>query len=33
VDRAEVVTELLARVAGFGPLQRYLDDPTVVLGI
>jgi pilus assembly protein CpaF len=29
VDRAEVVTELLARVAGFGPLQRYLDDPTV----
>ena len=26
-DRA--VDELVARVAGFGPLQRYLDDPTV----
>lgn len=25
----EVVDELVARVAGFGPLQRYLDDPTV----
>ena len=24
-----VVDELVARVAGFGPLQRYLDDPTV----
>src|SRR3954471_15762297 len=26
-DRA--VDELVARVAGFGPLQPYLDDPTV----
>jgi pilus assembly protein CpaF len=25
----DVLDELLARVAGFGPLQRYLDDPTV----
>jgi pilus assembly protein CpaF len=24
-----VVDELVARVSGFGPLQRYLDDPTV----
>jgi pilus assembly protein CpaF len=28
-DPEAVVEELLARVAGFGPLQRYLDDPTV----
>ena len=28
-DPGQVVTELLARVAGFGPLQRYLDDPSV----
>ncbi|MFN8194441.1 MAG: ATPase, T2SS/T4P/T4SS family [Nocardioidaceae bacterium] len=28
-DPAGVVGELLARVAGFGPLQPYLDDPTV----
>ncbi|HEX4976923.1 MAG TPA: ATPase, T2SS/T4P/T4SS family [Nocardioides sp.] len=28
-DGDEVVEELVARVAGFGPLQRYLDDPTV----
>ena len=28
-DADEVVEELIARVAGFGPLQRYLDDPTV----
>jgi pilus assembly protein CpaF len=28
-DRDDVITELLARVAGYGPLQRYLDDPTV----
>jgi pilus assembly protein CpaF len=27
VDAA--VDELVARVSGFGPLQRYLDDPTV----
>ncbi len=26
---ASVVTELVARVAGFGPLQRFLDDPEV----
>ncbi|MEO5651954.1 MAG: hypothetical protein ABIN79_11100 [Marmoricola sp.] len=26
---AGVVTELVARVAGFGPLQRFLDDPEV----
>ena len=25
----QMVEELVARVAGFGPLQRYLDDPTV----
>ncbi len=25
----EVVDELVARIAGFGPLQRYLDDPGV----
>jgi pilus assembly protein CpaF len=29
VDQELVVEELVARVAGFGPLQRYLDDPTV----
>jgi pilus assembly protein CpaF len=29
VDPPAVVEELVARVAGFGPLQRYLDDPTV----
>lgn len=28
-DPARVVDELVARVAGFGPLQPYLDDPTV----
>jgi pilus assembly protein CpaF len=28
-NRDEVVDELVARVAGFGPLQRYLDDETV----
>lgn len=28
-DPAALVGELLARVAGFGPLQRYLDDPEV----
>ena len=30
VDDADaVIEELVARVAGFGPLQRYLDDPEV----
>lgn len=28
-DPAALVEELVARVAGFGPLQRYLDDPEV----
>ena len=28
-DEDAVVEELVARVAGFGPLQRYLDDPDV----
>ncbi len=28
-DPDAVVDELVARVAGFGPLQRYLDDPAV----
>jgi pilus assembly protein CpaF len=28
-DHGVVVEELVARVAGFGPLQRYLDDPEV----
>jgi len=28
-DPEEVVDELVARIAGLGPLQRYLDDPTV----
>ncbi len=28
-DPDQVVDELVARVAGFGPIQRYLDDPSV----
>ena len=28
-DAAAVVGELVARVSGFGPLQPFLDDPTV----
>jgi pilus assembly protein CpaF len=28
-DVESLVGELVARVAGFGPLQPYLDDPTV----
>jgi len=28
-DQTAVIDELLARVAGYGPLQQYLDDPTV----
>ena len=28
-DHEAVVEELVARIAGFGPLQRYLDDPEV----
>ena len=28
-DHDEVVDDLVARVSGFGALQRYLDDPTV----
>src|SRR5262245_17681368 len=28
-DQSAVLDELLARVAGYGPLQEYLDDPTV----
>ncbi|MCW2826777.1 MAG: type secretion system protein [Marmoricola sp.] len=28
-DPVGVVSELVARVSGFGPLQRFLDDPTV----
>lgn len=28
-DPASTVAELVARVAGFGPLQRFLDDPEV----
>jgi pilus assembly protein CpaF len=32
-DRDAMVEELVARVAGFGPLQRYLDDPKVATGI
>lgn len=28
-DPAGVITELVARVSGFGPLQRFLDDPGV----
>ncbi len=29
VDPAAAVEALVANVAGFGPLQRYLDDPEV----
>ena len=29
VDSESVVRDVLDRVAGFGPLQRYLDDPEV----
>jgi pilus assembly protein CpaF len=29
VDPESVVRDVLDRVAGFGPLQRYLDDPDV----
>ena len=32
-DPDEVVEEPVARVAGFGPLQRYLDDPRLPFGI
>ncbi|MGH3372433.1 MAG: CpaF family protein, partial [Nocardioidaceae bacterium] len=28
-DHDAVVEDLVARVAGFGPLQRYLDDPEI----
>lgn len=28
-DRPIVVAELVARISGFGPLQKYLDDPEV----
>jgi pilus assembly protein CpaF len=28
-DRDAAVDELVARVSGFGALQKYLDDPTV----
>jgi pilus assembly protein CpaF len=28
-DVDSVVGELVARVSGFGPLQPFLDDPTV----
>src|SRR5699024_8613431 len=28
-DKPAVVEEMVARVAGFGPLQRLLDDPEV----
>jgi hypothetical protein len=28
-DPASTIDELVARIAGFGPLQRYLDDPSV----
>jgi pilus assembly protein CpaF len=28
-DPQEMLEELVARLSGFGPLQRYLDDPTV----
>lgn len=28
-DPAAVISELMARVSGFGPLQPYLDDPSV----
>jgi pilus assembly protein CpaF len=29
VDRREAAREVLDNVAGFGPLQRHLDDPSV----
>ena len=29
VDAESVVRDVLDRVAGFGPLQRYLDDPQI----
>jgi Flp pilus assembly CpaF family ATPase len=29
VDAESVVRDVLDRVAGFGPLQRYLDDPDI----
>ena len=29
VDAESVVRDVLDRVAGFGPLQRYLDDPEI----
>lgn len=29
VDRDEVTQEVMHAIAGFGPLQRYFDDPTV----
>ena len=29
VDPESVVRDVLDRVAGFGPLQRYLDDPEI----
>ncbi len=32
-DPEAVVDELVARVAGFGPLQGYLDDPRYALGL
>jgi pilus assembly protein CpaF len=28
-NQSAMLEELLARVAGFGPLQKYLDDPTI----
>ena len=28
-DPESVVRDVLDRVAGFGPLQRYLDDPEI----
>ncbi|MGD9961086.1 MAG: hypothetical protein AB7I40_01510 [Nocardioides sp.] len=28
-DPATMVGELVARVSGFGPLQGFLDDPTI----
>jgi pilus assembly protein CpaF len=28
-DPASTIDELVARIAGFGPLQRYLDDPSI----
>jgi pilus assembly protein CpaF len=32
-DPDAVVEELVAGVAGFGPLQKYLDDPEMPFGI